>query len=137
VIPALIRKFCTAKKRGSPEVILWGDGIPTRGFLYVDDAARGIVLAAENYSKADPVNLGTGSEISIKTLAELAAKLMRFEGRITWDPTKPNGQPRRRLDTSRVKTEFGFVAEIPLEEGLRHTIEWYETNLTKNEEVLS
>jgi GDP-L-fucose synthase len=125
VIPALIRKMLEAQDRGEHEVTLWGDGSPTREFLYVEDAAEGIVLAAEKYNKSDPVNLGSGNEISIKDLAEKIARLTGFEGRLVWDTTQPNGQPRRGLDTSRAAREFGFRAAVDFEEGLRRTIAWY------------
>jgi len=126
VIPALIRKFMEAKDRGEEEVVCWGTGKPTRGFLYVEDAAEGILLATEKYNKSDPVNLGTDLEISIKDLAELIARLVGFEGKIKWDNSKPDGQPRRKLDTSRAEREFGFKAKMDFEEGLKKTIEWYE-----------
>lgn len=125
VIPALIRKCIEAKEKGIGQVDLWGDGSPTREFLYVEDAARGIVLAAERYNGSEPANLGSGFEISIKTLAETIARLTGFEGEIVWDPSKPNGQPRRALDVSRAEKFFGFRAQMPFEEGLRRTIDWY------------
>jgi len=125
VIPALIRKCIEAQTRGDKEVILWGDGSPTREFLYVEDAAEGITLAAEHYNGSEPVNLGSGYEISIKDLAELIARLTGFSGRLVWDTSKPNGQPRRALDVSRAEQFFGFRARMPFEEGLRRTIEWY------------
>ena len=128
VIPALIRKCLEAKQRGDAEVVLWGDGSPTREFLYVEDAAEGILLAAERYNSSQPVNLGSGFEISIKDLAELIGRLTGFEGRFVWDTSKPNGQPRRALDVSRAEQEFGFRARTRFEEGLRKTIEWYRTN---------
>ena len=128
VIPALIKKFIEAKDKGENEVVVWGTGKPTRGFLYVEDAAEGILLATEKYNKSDPVNLGTDLEISIKDLAELISKLVRFKGKINWDTSKPDGQPRRRLDTSRAEREFGFVAKMDFEEGLKRTIEWYREN---------
>ncbi len=128
VIPALIRKFMEAKDRGEEEVICWGTGKPTRGFLYVEDAAEGILLATEKYNKSDPVNLGTDLEISIKDLAELIGRLVGFKGKIRWDTRKPDGQPRRRLDTSRAEREFGFKAKMDFEEGLKRTIEWYREN---------
>lgn len=128
VIPALIRKCLEAQQRGDKQIILWGDGSPTREFLYVEDAARGLVMAAERYNGAEPFNLGSGQEISIKDLATLIARLTGFQGEIVWDPSKPNGQPRRALDTSRAEQYFGFKAQIPLEEGLRRTIEWYRSN---------
>jgi len=125
VIPALIRKFMEVKDKGEEEVVCWGTGKPTRGFLYVEDAAEGILLATEKYNKSDPVNLGTDLEISIKDLAELIAKLVGFKGKIKWDTNKPDGQPRRRLDTSRAEREFGFKAKMDFTEGLKRTIEWY------------
>ncbi len=125
VIPALIRKCLEAHDRGDEEVVVWGDGTPTREFLYAGDAAEGIVLAAERYNASEPVNLGSGQEISIKDLAELIARLADFKGRLVWDRTKPNGQPRRALDISRAEELFGFRAKMPFEEGLRQTIEWY------------
>jgi GDP-L-fucose synthase len=128
VIPALIRKMIEAKQRGNERVVLWGDGSPTREFVYAGDAALGIVLAAERYNGREPVNLGSGMEISIKDLAELIAQLTKFEGEIFWDTTKPNGQPRRALDVSRAKAKFGFEAKMPFNEGLRRTIEWYLEN---------
>ncbi len=126
VIPALIRKFIHAKESGE-EVVLWGDGSPTREFLYVEDAAEAIVLAAEKYDKSDPVNIGSGTEISIKDLARMIQKMTGYVGVLKWNTTKPNGQPRRCLDVSRAEKEFGFVAEVALEKGLRQTIEWYES----------
>jgi GDP-L-fucose synthase len=125
VIPDLIRKMVEAQERGEDHVLLWGDGSPTREFLYVEDAADAIWLAAQGYSGADPVNLGSGEEISIRELAELVAELTGFDGEIVWDPSKPNGQPRRRLDTSRAEALFGFRARTPLREGLQQTIAWY------------
>jgi len=125
VIPALIRKCLEAQDRGAEEIVVWGDGTPTREFLYAGDAAEGIILAAERYNASEPVNLGSGQEISIKDLAELIARLTDFEGRLVWDTTKPNGQPRRALDISRADELFGFRAMMPFEEGLRQTIEWY------------
>jgi GDP-L-fucose synthase len=126
VIPALIKKCFDAMKEGRDEIVVWGDGTPTREFLYIDDAAAGIVLAMEAYNKSDPVNLGSGEEISIRELAERIVALTGFAGRIAWDTTKPNGQPRRRLDTSRAEREFGFRARMPIDEGLRRTIDWYK-----------
>ncbi|MBK6432172.1 MAG: GDP-L-fucose synthase [Anaerolineae bacterium] len=125
VIPALIKKCVEAVARGDPEIVAWGDGSPTREFLYVEDAAEGILLAAERYNDSLPVNLGSAFEISIKDLTETIARLCGFHGRIVWDTTKPNGQPRRKLDTSRAKAMFGFEATTPFETGLRQTIEWY------------
>lgn len=126
VIPALIRKAIEAQERGEKELIVWGDGSPTREFLYVEDAADGILAAAERYNGAEPVNLGSGYEISIKDLAELIVRLTGFQGKLIWDTTKPNGQPRRGLDVSRAKAYFGWEAKTPFEEGLRRTIEWYK-----------
>jgi len=131
VIPALVRKFIGAKDKGKDEVVVWGTGKSTRGFLYVEDAAEGILLATEKYNKSDPVNLGSDLEISIKDLAELIGRLTGFKGRITWDTRKPNGQPRRRLDTSKAEREFGFKAKMDFEEGLKRTIEWYRNNRLK------
>ncbi len=128
VIPALIRKCLEAQERGDKEVVVWGDGSPTREFLYVEDAAEGILLAAEKYNDSDPVNLGSGKEISIKDLAELIARLTGFEGRLVWDTEKPNGQPRRALNTTRAAERFGFRAQVDFEEGLRNTINWYRQN---------
>jgi len=128
VIPALIRKFVEAIEEGREEVVVWGTGKPTRGFLYVEDAAEGILLATEKYNKSDPVNLGTDLEISIKDLAELIGRLSGFKGRISWDASKPDGQPRRKLDTSRAEREFSFKARMDFEEGMKKTIEWYKGN---------
>jgi GDP-L-fucose synthase len=125
VIPALIRKCIEAEDRGDDHIVVWGDGSPTREFLYVEDAAEGILLAAEKYSDREPVNLGSGYEISIKNLVELIVQLTGFEGQIVWDTSKPNGQPRRSLDTSRAREYFGFKAQTPFEDGLLRTIEWY------------
>jgi GDP-L-fucose synthase len=125
VIPALIRKMLEAQERGDDEIVLWGDGSPTREFVFVDDAAEGLLLAAERYNGAEPVNIGSGEELSISALAELVAELTGFEGEIVWDESKPNGQPRRRLDTSRAEALFGFGARTPLREGLERTIVWY------------
>ncbi len=128
VIPALVRKMIEAQQRGDAEVILWGDGSPTREFFYAGDAARGIVLAAERYNGSEPVNLGAGMEISIKDLAEMIARLTDFAGKVVWDTSKPNGQPRRALDTSLAKKYFDFEAQMSFEEGLRRTIEWFRQN---------
>ena len=125
VIPALIRKMVEAHERGDEEIVLWGDGTPTREFLYVDDCARGFALAGEGYDGADPVNLGTGEEIAIRDLAELIRQETGFTGEIRWDASKPNGQPRRRLDTTRAQELFGFTAEVPLREGIARTVAWY------------
>ncbi len=131
VIPALIRKMIEAQQRGDKTVTLWGDGSPTREFFYAGDAAMGIALAAERYNSSEPVNLGSGMEISIKDLAETIGRLTGFEGQIVWDTTKPNGQPRRALDVTRAKEYFGFEAQIPFEEGLRRTIAWFKENQDK------
>jgi len=128
VIPALILKCLEGQERGEKEIVIWGDGSPTREFLYVEDAAEGILLASECYDGSDPVNLGSGYEISIKDLAEMIARLSGFEGKLIWDATKPNGQPRRKLDVSRAERLFGFRARVPFEEGLRHTIAWFRKN---------
>ena len=128
VIPALIIKFDRAKKENQPEAVCWGTGKPTREFLYVEDAAEAIVLAAEKYDKPEPVNIGAGFEISIKKLVVTLVKLMEFKGKIVWDKTKPNGQPRRMLDTTTAKKEFGFVSETKFTEGLKETINWYYAN---------
>ena len=125
LIPPLIKKCVEAVTRGDPEIVAWGDGSPTREFLYVEDAAEGILLATERYNQSDPVNLGSAFEISIKDLTETIARLCGFQGRIVWDTTKPNGQPRRKLDTSRMKARFGFEAVTLFEVGLKQTIEWY------------
>lgn len=125
VIPALIRKMVEARERGEGEVVLWGDGSPTREFLYVDDCAEGLQLAAERYDAPEPVNLGTGEEISIRNLASLIAELTGFDGQIRWDTSKPNGQPRRRLDVSRAERLFGFRAKTSLRKGLERTVAWY------------
>lgn len=126
VIPALIKKCVDARKAGERRIDVWGTGSASREFLYVDDAADGIVLGAERYDDADPVNLGVGREITIRDLAQLIAHLTRFEGEFRWDTSKPDGQPRRALDTSRARERFGFVATTGFEDGLRRTIEWYE-----------
>jgi len=128
VIPALIRKMVEAKERGAPTVELWGDGSPTREFLYVEDCAEALWLAAQRYDGADPVNLGTGQEISIRELAELVAGLTGYGGEIVWDTSKPNGQPRRCLDVSRAERLFGFSARTPFAEGLERTVSWYLEN---------
>ena len=125
VIPAMLRKFLEAKDRGDATVTLWGDGTPTREFLYVEDAAEGIIAAADRYEGADPVNLGSGEEISMKTLAETIRTLTGFPGEIVWDASQPNGQPRRKLDTSRALERFGWKSTTPLAEGLRKTLDWY------------
>lgn len=128
VIPALIRKVYEAQQRGDKQLPVWGDGSPTREFLYSTDAARGIVMASQFYNESDPVNLGTNYEISIKDLVELICDLMGFDGGIVWEIDKPNGQPRRCLDTTRAQEKFGFVAQMEFKEGLQKTIEWYRQN---------
>jgi GDP-L-fucose synthase len=128
VIPALVRKCVEARERGEKKIVVWGDGSPSREFLHARDAAEGIVLAAERYDKSDPVNLGAGFEIKIRDLVPLVARTCRFEGDIVWDTSKPNGQPRRMLDTSRAAREFGWKARTPFEDGLRETVEWFEGN---------
>jgi GDP-L-fucose synthase len=128
VIPAMIRKFVDASARGEREATLWGDGTPTREFLYVEDAAEGLVTAAEKYNDPDPVNLGTEAEISMRELASTIARACDFTGELRWDASKPNGQPRRKLDVSRAKERFGFTAQTSFEEGLRRTIAWYRAN---------
>ena len=128
VIPALIRKCLEAKARGDAEIVAWGDGSPTREFLYVEDAAEGIILASERYNASDPVNIGSSFEVSIRELLETIARLTGFEGRIVWDTSKPNGQPRRKLDVSRAKEWFGFVSKTSFKDGLQRTIDWYSTN---------
>jgi GDP-L-fucose synthase len=125
VIPAMIRKFSEARRRGDDAVVLWGDGTPTREFLYVEDGADAIVLAAEKYDSPEPVNLGSGREVSIRDLALQIAGMIGYSGRIAWDASQPNGQPRRVLDISRAAQEIGFRATTPLEEGLRRTIDWF------------
>ena len=125
VIPALIRKCVEAQETGAPEIVVWGTGRATREFLYVEDAAEAIVLAAERYDGSEPVNLGAGAEVAIKDLVSLIAKHTGFTGRIVWDASKPDGQPRRMLDTDRAAKYFGFVAKTSFEEGLRETIDWY------------
>ncbi len=125
VIPALIRKYLEAKGQGSSEIVAWGDGTPTREFIYVEDAAEGITLATEKYNSSEPVNIGSSFEISIKDLTETIARLTGFNGTIRWDTTKPNGQPRRKLDTTRAREAFGFEAKTDFEEGLKRTIAWY------------
>lgn len=128
VIPALIKRFVEAAAAGKKEVVNWGTGRASREFLYVDDAARAIVLAAQKYDKGEPVNIGSSFEITIKDLVELVAKLTGFKGKLLWDKTKPNGQPRRKLDVSRAKKEFGFSSKVAFEQGLKQTIDWYKNN---------
>jgi len=128
VIPALIRKMLEAQERGDKQVVLWGDGSPTREFLYVEDAADGLIMASERYNGPEPFNLGSGNEISIHDLAMLIARQVGFEGQVVWDTTKPNGQPRRALDVSRAEQFFGFRACTPFETGLQKTIAWYRAH---------
>lgn len=128
VIPALIRKVYEAQQRGDATIPVWGDGSPTREFLYSDDAALGIVMATQSFESSEPINLGTGYEISIKDLVELICKLMDYKGELVWQTDKPNGQPRRCLDTQKAKEKFGFEAKVSFEEGLKRTIEWYREN---------
>jgi len=125
VIPALIHKVYEAQKKGEQQLSVWGDGSPSREFLYVEDAARGIVMGTQSYDGADPVNLGTNYEVTIRDLVELICELMEFEGKIVWETDKPNGQPRRCLDTERAKQAFGFTAEMDFKQGLKNTIDWY------------
>ena len=129
VIPALIKKCVDAQARGAAEVVVWGDGSPTREFLYVADAAEGIRLAAERYDASEPVNLGSAFEISIKDLVQTIAAVTGFTGRIVWETSKPNGQPRRKLDTSRAEQAFGFRSRTSFAEGLRRTVDWYRAQL--------
>ncbi|WJI23566.1 GDP-L-fucose synthase [Thermosynechococcus sp. B0] len=130
VIPALIRKVYIAQQQGERVIPVWGDGSPSREFLYVEDAARGIVMATQAYDHPDPINLGTGEEITIKNLVELICDLMDFQGQIEWQTDKPNGQPRRCLDTTKAKEAFGFRAQVSLKEGLERTITWYRQHAT-------
>jgi GDP-L-fucose synthase len=127
VIPAMIRKFLDAHESGAREVVLWGDGSPTREFLYVEDAAEGILAAAERYDGAGPVNLGSGDEISIENLAKLVARETGYGGGIRWDTSQPNGQPRRKLDVTRARELFGWQSKVTLTEGLQRTIDWYRS----------
>jgi len=125
VIPALIRKCVEAKERGDDQIEVWGDGSASREFLYVDDAAAGLMAAAEAYNSSEPVNLGTGHEMTIAEIVARVKACVGFTGRVVWDASKPNGQPRRRLDTERARREFGFVARTPFDAGLRATVDWY------------
>ncbi len=133
VIPALIKKCIDAINDRKDEIIVWGTGKPSREFIYAEDAAEGILLAAEKYNKSEPVNIGAGFEIKIKDLVNLIVKLTDFKGKVVWDTTKPNGQPRRMLDTSKAEKEFGFKTKKPFEEGLRKTVEWYKMHTCKYE----
>ena len=132
VIAALIKKYIEAREAGTPTVTAWGTGTPTREFLYVEDAANGLVLGMEGYNAPEPVNIGSGHEVSIKTLSELISELVGYQGDTLWDLSLPDGQPRRRLDTTKAQNEFGFSAVTPLTEGLRKTIEWYEETFTES-----
>jgi GDP-L-fucose synthase len=125
VVPAMVRKLCEAAERGDERVVLWGSGEPTREFLYVDDAARALILAAEHLRTSEPVNIGTGQEVRIRDLAETVARLAGFDGEIVWDTERPDGQPRRRLDVTRARELLGFEAEVGLEQGLDHTVRWF------------
>ena len=136
VIPALIHKVHEAQQRGDDSLSVWGDGSPTREFLYAEDAARGIVMATQSYSDPDPVNLGTGYEITIKDLVELICDLMEFKGKLIWETDQPNGQPRRCLDTERAKRAFGFSAQIDFHQGLKNTIAWYRQYATSTEKAV-
>lgn len=136
VIPALIRKCVEARDEGTRHIVVWGSGKASREFLYVEDAAEGIALATERYNKAEPVNLGAGFEVTIKDLVSLIARLTDFKGHIEWDATKPDGQPRRCLDTSRAEREFGFEARTPFKEGLKKTILWYEDQCQKERDTV-
>jgi len=135
IIPALIKKFVEAVREKIHVVEVWGTGVASREFLYVEDAARAVVLATERYNKPDPVNFGAGQEISIKDLVKIIQKHTGFTGKIHWDTTKPDGQPRRCLVTSRAEKEFGFVAQVPFEEGLKRTIEWYVTHTSQGHQT--
>ena len=133
VIPALIRKCVEARRNGAEFIEVWGSGKPSREFLYVEDCADGIVKAAETYNDGEPINLGNGREVVIGDLVELIARLTHFEGEIRWQSDKPDGQPRRQLDTSRAFAQFGFRAQTPMEAGLKKTIDWYEKNSLMSE----
>lgn len=133
VIPALIRKFYEARQNNVQKVDVWGTGSASREFLYVEDAANGIIMAAEKYNKSDPVNLGSGEEIKIKDLVDLIKELVGYKGQISWDISKPDGQPRRKLNTDRAKKEFGFIAKTPFKEGLKKEIEWYRKTFLKED----
>jgi len=136
VIPALMRKFTEAQERGQKEVVVWGTGSPTREFLYVEDAAEGILLASERYDGSEPVNIGSGMEISIRNLVKKIAKLSGFQGSVTWDITKPDGQPRRCLDITRAKELFGFRAKTSFEDGLQRTLEWFVNHRSEGRSLI-
>ena len=127
VIPALIRKCLEARQNGASEIVIWGDGSPTREFIYAADAAEGLILAGERYDGDKPVNIGSGTEISIRELVTLVAEETGYTGDLVWDASRPNGQPRRQLDTSRAKAEFGFEAKTALRDGIRQTVRWYQS----------
>ena len=135
VIPSLIKKCFDAKRRGEKEIVAWGTGSVTREFFYVEDAAEAIILAMENYNKSEPVNIGAGFEISIRDLTEMIVELTCFTGKISWDATQPDGQPRRMLDTTRARNKFGFQAKTGLREGLQKTIAWYEGNYFREQSI--
>jgi GDP-L-fucose synthase len=135
VIPALIRKCVEARENHQESIVVWGDGSPTREFLYVEDAAEGILMAAERYNQSDPVNLGSGVEISIKDLIEKIKAITGYKGKLVWDTSKPNGQPRRALDTQRAYERFGFKAKMGFDEGLRVMVDWFEANRTRTKPV--
>ena len=137
VIPALIRKCVEAKERGDDHIVVWGTGAATREFLYADDCAEGILMAAERYDSTEPVNLGAGEEISIRDLVSIIVRLTGFEGRVVWDSSKPDGQPRRKLDTTRAYETFGFRATTPFEEGLKKTIDWYVAHRQQNASLVT
>jgi GDP-L-fucose synthase len=128
VIPALVRKCVEAQNRGDDQIVAWGTGSASREFLYVEDCARGMIAALEGYDSPEPMNLGSGREITIKELTELVARLSGFGGKIVWDPSKPDGQPRRQLDVTLAKAKLGFTAMMPLEQGLERTIQWFREN---------
>jgi len=127
VIPAVIKKCVDAVNEGKEEIVVWGTGKPTREFIYVEDAAEGILLAADRYNKPEPVNIGAGFEVKIKDLVNLIVQLTGFKGKVVWDKTKPDGQPRRMLDTSRAREEFGFKARATFKDGLEKTVDWYKS----------
>ncbi|HRF49062.1 MAG TPA: GDP-L-fucose synthase [Anaerolineales bacterium] len=135
VVPALIRKCLEARERGDAEIVVWGDGTPTREFLYVEDAAEAITLAAERYNGSEPVNIGSAFEVRIGDLVHMIADVVGFTGQIVFDPTKPNGQPRRKLDTDRAEQAFGFTAHTPFVDGLRRTVEWYLAEQAREQTV--
>jgi GDP-L-fucose synthase len=137
VIPALIQNIHDAMSSGRDKIVVWGDGSPTREFLYVEDAAKALVMAAESYNNSDPVNIGSGEEISIKNLTQMISEVMGFHGSVEWDRSRPNGQPRRYVDSTKALAEFGFKAQVPLSEGLRKTIDWYNEEQRRSSEFSS